>query len=216
MVRTYKKKVDVKVKPYIGKSATPDFFENMKGFLKGVVKGVPQNELQGETKQLNLKEIENWSSIRGDLKERFSEWLLNKAEQEVGKKYPPGDLKGREKVMRTLEEQADMDYGTVMESTQKNLKEVKEEHRDEALRGARRRSEKITELSKNVAETGEDLESFEAELQALEESLEEEKQVMKYRRRHLKELGLTDEQVEKHRVLRSAEDVQDLREDLRG
>ncbi|KXB08353.1 hypothetical protein AKJ58_00150 [candidate division MSBL1 archaeon SCGC-AAA385D11] len=161
--------IKAKIKPFVAKSDTPDFFENLKGFLRNIVEGIPQNELQGKTKQLSLEDIEEFSERTvPETREEFGEWLVNQAESQLAERYPPGTLKGREKVIDELERDTAFKYARAVRQTEENIEGISEEYRDEALRGGEKRSDKMGELPENVENVSRDLQDWLDGLEGIE------------------------------------------------
>lgn len=206
--------VRARVKPYLAKTSTPDFFENMMEFLSGVVKGIPQNELQGETKELDVKDIIKFSEETAPkMKEGFAEWLLNKTEQEVGKKYPPGKLKGREKILDDLENGADIKYIETMRNVEETIEEAPEGYRDEIMRGGEYQSESVSKLDRGVDNAYRDLKGLISSMEGIKEP---GTQKIMIRRERFRESGIPEEIMEKYRVIDSMDQVEDFKEVVRN
>lgn len=206
--------IKAEVKPYVGREVTPDFFENFKSALRKVVEGVPQNQLQGKTKQLTLNEVLNWEDTKEDLKEDFSNWLVEKTTEQIGKKYPKAlteGLKGEEKIKNTLEQNAEIQETEAVKKTEKTLEETPEGYRDEAFRGGQKRAETIGELPEEVKTSHEDLVG---QIEEMRKDVEKPRVRYVVRPSAWENMGLTKDQARRYNVIGSKEKLDRLKREV--
>ena len=188
----------VEIHPYVAEDDTPKFFNNIIRKHTSVTKGtVGRKDLQGEPIQLTLKQFMELDKEK--IKENFAQWLVNRVEEILQSHYRSyNPLRGREKVMRTINSIVEIENEGDIDRSLEILESVDKKYRPIVFHSATRKVRDVSELDEAIEEVAD---FFKERERLLKEYVGQPERKTTYTRAYLRDLGLTPEEIEKFRVV---------------